>query len=204
MTRRNSSFLTASLSISCTKPFINNDLNAHVVRVRFCPVVIMDALRPRRVRHIGPLVLVESRGVLEALLLHIQYETLVHRVKRQCSPGYREKFLAHTEETAKGQDCIAHSATAHIEHDFLDVTKIFIFLVVHVIANERVSTHQFWTWSLAHAGPRRTDGVDFVHAVRVAFFVVHMNLRLIALVDPYPERHVDWQTPYSGVAPRAS
>src|SRR5450830_1947149 len=101
MTRRNSSFLTASLSISCTKPFICNGLNAHVVRVRFCPVVIMDALRPRRVRHIGPLVLVESRGAFEAVLLHVQHEALVHRIKRQCSPGYRDKFFAHSEETAK-------------------------------------------------------------------------------------------------------
>src|SRR5665647_768414 len=143
----------ARSSMSCTKPFIRKGLKGYVVGVRLRPVVIMDALRPRRVSHIGPLVLVESRGAFEAVLLHVQHEALVHRIKRQCSPGYREKFLAHTEETAKGQDCIAHSATPHIEHDFLDVTKIFIFLVVDVIANERVSAHQLGTGSLAHAGP---------------------------------------------------
>src|SRR5665647_750151 len=108
--RQNSSFLTVRLSISCTKPFINNDLNAHVVRVRFCPVVIMDALRPRRVGHIRPTVLVESWCAFQALLVDVECEAFVLRIKRQRAPRYGEQLLAHSKEAAKRYSSVRRRA----------------------------------------------------------------------------------------------
>ena len=102
-------------------------LRGRVVRIRFSPVERMDFPRPRLVCHIGPVVLIESRCIFEAVLLHVQHEAFILRVERQRVPRRCEKLFAHTEEASEGQHCVTHFAAAHVQHDFLDVTQILVF-----------------------------------------------------------------------------
>ena len=61
--------------------FPPSGLHGQVVGVRLGPVIRVNALRPRLIRHVGPVVLVESWCVFKACFVDVQHKALVHRVK---------------------------------------------------------------------------------------------------------------------------
>lgn len=53
-----------------------------LLRGRCSPVVRIDFLCPSLVCHVGPLVLIESRRLFEAILLYLEHEAFIFRVER--------------------------------------------------------------------------------------------------------------------------
>ena len=80
---------TPSKSNRMSRP-TGSRLDVHVVGIGFCTVVVMDALGPRTVRHVGPGVLIKTWRILQTVLLHIQSEALVLRIQRQGVPRHRK------------------------------------------------------------------------------------------------------------------
>ncbi len=134
----------------------------------------MNTLGPLCVRHIGPFVFVEARSAGETSLVDIQREALVLGIESQRGPWHREQLAAHAEEAAEGQYRIGHSTGAHVQHDFLDVTEVVAVLVVDITANKSLGPHQVRAGSVPHVRPG--NDVRFVHAIRVALYIVHSCL----------------------------
>src|SRR6266540_3994994 len=84
----------------------------------------VDARPKFGARHVGPVVLVESRGGLQALLLHVQDEALVLRVECQRAPGNREELVAHAQEPAERQDAVGNPALVQVDHVVFDFPQI--------------------------------------------------------------------------------
>src|SRR5215831_11233253 len=77
-----------------------------------------------RILEVRPVILVESRRVLEALLVHVQDESLVltrelHRLHRHC-----EQLVPHAEESAEREDRVADAAELRIDHQILDLAQV--------------------------------------------------------------------------------
>src|SRR5579862_6752233 len=90
-----------------------------VVPIRRRLVVLVDFGCPRGIRHRRPVILVEAWRILDALLAHIEHESLLFRVERQCRPWDREQLTAHAKETAVRQDRIRDAAGLDVDHDRL-------------------------------------------------------------------------------------
>ena len=127
-------------------------------------VEVMHASGPGGVGHVGPMVVIESRCVLEFLLRDIEREAMIGGVELQCFPGNGEQLRSHAEKAAERQHGIGDLAAVHVEHDFLDVAEIFVGRVVDIVADQRVGAHQ------SRAGPIRLRRC--IHAVSVSCHIV--------------------------------
>src|SRR5580658_7818716 len=58
---------------------------------------------PGRIGHIGPIVLIEARSVLQRLLIHIQDEALLVLVHLKRAPRHREQLAPDAENSAEGK-----------------------------------------------------------------------------------------------------
>jgi hypothetical protein len=78
------------------------------VPVRFRSIVVEDLIGPVGIHHVRPMLFVESRSILEYRLVDIENQVLLILVNSQSAPGQGEQLVAHTEESAEGQDGICH------------------------------------------------------------------------------------------------
>ena len=97
----------------------------------------MDALFPSAIGHVGPVVAIESRGILQAFFVGIHNKALVFSVDLQGAPGNGKQLFAEAEEAAEGEHGVANSAAFDVQHEFLDAAQLFAFRVVHIVTAQR-------------------------------------------------------------------
>ena len=88
-------------------------------------------LDPLLISHVGPVIGIEARGVLDQLFFHFHGEALVDRVERQRFPGHGEQFLA------QAQHAFTNRISAQVDLDDLRTTlKVMERLVEALDADE--------------------------------------------------------------------
>src|SRR5438105_13436380 len=71
--------------------------------VRRLPVVVMNLLTPGGIRHIRPVVSIESRCAFKLRFIRVEDETLPILIHGQRTPRDRKEFISHPDETAVRQ-----------------------------------------------------------------------------------------------------
>ncbi|EXB24021.1 hypothetical protein J518_4156 [Acinetobacter baumannii 1419130] len=137
-------------------------------------VVVVDTFAPNRIAHVWPVVLIEAWCVFQAVPVGIKDEALVYCIEAQSSPRHGEQLFPHPQETAERQYSVRNLAAGSVQHDFLDVTQVFVLRVIHVVADECICTHQPRPRAAVSLGSE--IGPSLVHTVLVAFFKVHSAL----------------------------
>ncbi|MDF3036739.1 MAG: hypothetical protein K0S28_2013 [Paucimonas sp.] len=87
--------------------------------------------------------LIETRSVVETILVDIQHEAFAVGIQGQGFPRDGEQLIPQAEYAAEGQHGIRNSAAAHIDHDVFDVSEVFTIQVDHLVALQRVRRHDF-------------------------------------------------------------
>jgi hypothetical protein len=84
----------------------------------------MDALSPLGIGEVWPVVLVETRSVLQNLRLNVKDRLLLILVQVDGSPRDSEQLVAHSQETTERENGVCHLPAPLVEHDFLDLPKV--------------------------------------------------------------------------------
>jgi len=66
--------------------------------------VLVNVVAPGGIGHVGPVVLVEPRRVLETVLRDVEHERVLVRIEAERIPRDREQLVAHSEEPAERED----------------------------------------------------------------------------------------------------
>src|SRR5438132_10331251 len=114
-----------------------------LVPVRRNIVIRVHFLRPRRVGHRRPMILVESRRIFEPILAPTENEALIASVERQRGPRNRKELGTHAQKAAEGKDRVGDATAGDIEHERLDLAKVFAAGIDDAVAYQRCRVHDF-------------------------------------------------------------
>ena len=89
------------------------------------------------------MILVESRRIFEPILAHTENEALLAGVERQRGPWNRKELGTHAQKAAEGKDRVGDATAGDIEHDRLDLAKVFAARIDDAIAYQRCRVHDF-------------------------------------------------------------
>src|SRR6267378_2145309 len=95
------------------------------------------------------MIFIESRRLLESLLLDRQDKALVIGIEFESVPRNRKELVTHSHKTAKRHYGIGDASGRHIDHDVFDFPEMLARFILHPVVLERIGCHHAWTWSVA-------------------------------------------------------
>src|SRR6266508_3056654 len=93
---------------------------AQLLLVGLHSVKVVNLHFPLWIRHVRPVVFIESWSSLKGLFTDIEDELLVLLIEGECSPWNRKEFVTHPKKSTVRQHGVGYPATRRIEHDFVD------------------------------------------------------------------------------------
>src|SRR4051812_14219160 len=91
----------------------------------------INAVRVVEVAQIGPVILVESRHLLEVIFRDVDEEPLARLVDGDRGPWHREQLPAKPENPAERQHGVGDAARDHVDHQLLDAADIVTVEIDH-------------------------------------------------------------------------
>src|SRR5450759_4857177 len=99
--------------------------------------VVPEHLRPPGgVGHIGPIAFVETRGVLQFFLVHVQDEGFLVFVHLERTPRHREQLVSHAQHSAEGQYGVGYPAGWDVDHNLVEFAKVFARRVPYAVSSQ--------------------------------------------------------------------
>src|SRR5258707_1027595 len=95
-----------------------------------------DLTDPSCVRHVGPVIFVETGSALERALVRVEDKTLLVLVDAERAPRHCEQFVPHPENSTEGQYRVCHAASRNVDHELVDFAKVVSGGVSHVVAGQ--------------------------------------------------------------------
>ncbi len=98
----------------------------------FHAVVVIQAVPETGVAGLWPVVLIEAGGILEHVFADVEGEFLRRLVYRKRFKWYGEILIAEAQEAAEGQYGIIYGTGVGVNHEILNFTELFAFIVSDV------------------------------------------------------------------------
>src|ERR1019366_7991330 len=99
--------------------------------------VVPEHLRsPGGIGHIGPIAFIKTRSLLQFCLVHVQDEELLVLVHPERTPRHREQLVSHAQNSAEGQHRVAYPAGWDVDHDLVDLPKVFARRVPYAVSSQ--------------------------------------------------------------------
>src|SRR5579872_7342919 len=88
-----------------------------------------DLATPLAIRHVGPVVLVESGRILQQPLVYVEDGIFFRQIEPERFPRNCKILVAHSEKAAKRQYSIGNTAACRVRHYVFDIAQTLVLRV---------------------------------------------------------------------------